>query len=83
MLSSMNTYSAVDGAAGDFPTPGRTGVRNDERRDSSRQSAAGRRTPPTSLTDAVRPRLSPLRPAPAEQAAHPHRLPNREPAHAR
>jgi hypothetical protein len=79
----MNTYSAVDGAPGDFPPPGRTGLRNDERRDSSRQSAAGRRTLPTSPTDAVRPRLSPLSPVPAEQPAHPHRIPNREPAHAR
>ncbi|MFG2792848.1 hypothetical protein [Streptomyces sp. NPDC048419] len=77
----MNTYFAVDGPPGDFPTPGRTGLRNDDRRDSARQFAAGRRSLLTSPTDAVRPRLSPPRSEPAEQTAHPHRIPVRELTH--
>jgi hypothetical protein len=81
MVSPMNTYSAVDGAPGEFPEPGRTGPRNDDQRDSARQFAAGRRSLPTSPTDAVRPRLSPPRSEPAEQTAHPHRIPIRESAH--
>jgi anthraniloyl-CoA monooxygenase len=45
------------------------------------QFAAGRRKPPTSRTDAVRPRLSLLRPGPADQTVHLRWIPSREPAH--
>ncbi len=42
--------------------------------------AAGRRKPPTSRTDAVRPRLSLLRSDPADQSVHLRWIPSREPA---
>jgi anthraniloyl-CoA monooxygenase len=44
------------------------------------QFRAGRRKPPTSRTDAVRPRLSLLRSDPCEQAVHLRWTPPREPA---
>ncbi|WPB94726.1 bifunctional salicylyl-CoA 5-hydroxylase/oxidoreductase [Streptomyces malaysiensis] len=44
------------------------------------QFRAGGRKPPASRTDAVRPRLSLLRPGPADQAVHQRWTPPREPA---